>query len=241
MNAPENHGERVQSAWATSALAPASSERVRAGDEAGQHRVDHRAADHHGGVEEAVAHGGVADGERIEQHEHRPHLRIHRAVVVVDERREHEGQPAPEPEADAEHEDRGLLVHERRVGAAARVDERPDLDGEGHGGDGELKRQRTPDRASRRREARAPPRTRPRRPATTGCRPPAPRGRAAGSRGAARAMPGAPGSPDTSGRRPTRGRTGAAARSSPGWPRTSSARAPPRARPRWTRPRGTCR
>ena len=25
MNAPENHGERVQSAWATSALAPASS------------------------------------------------------------------------------------------------------------------------------------------------------------------------------------------------------------------------
>jgi hypothetical protein len=123
-------------------IGPGEQQRVRAGDEAGQHRVDHRAADHDGGVEEPVAHGGVPDGERIEQHEHRPHLRVHRAVVVVNERREHEGQPAPEPEADAEHENRGLLVHERRAGAAARVDERPDLDGEGHRGDGELKANR---------------------------------------------------------------------------------------------------
>ena len=54
-------------------------QRVGPGDEAGQPGVDDRAPDDHGGVEEPVAHGGVADGGRVEQHEGRAHLRVHRS------------------------------------------------------------------------------------------------------------------------------------------------------------------
>ncbi len=117
-------------------------QRIGAGDQPGQPGIDHRAADHHGGVEQAVAHGGVGDRGRVEQHERRAHLRVHRPLVDERQRPQHEGEPAPEAEADAEQQHAGLLVHQRRDRAAPGVEERRDLDRERDRGQRELQRER---------------------------------------------------------------------------------------------------
>jgi hypothetical protein len=118
-------------------IGPGDGQGVGGGDEAGERRVDHGAPDDHGGVEEAVAHGGVGDGERVEEHEGRAPLRIEGASIELGKRREHEQEPATQAQADAEEEHGDLLVHEGRGGAPPRVEERGDLDGKGQRGEGE--------------------------------------------------------------------------------------------------------
>ena len=105
-------------------------ERIARGDHPRERRVDHRAPDDDRGVEEPVAHGGVRDRQRIQEDERRAHLRIHARLVRLHERQQHQREPESEAQRDPEQQDRRLLVHQRRRGAPARVEQRDHLDRE---------------------------------------------------------------------------------------------------------------
>ncbi len=117
---------------------PRDQEGVGAGDEGGERGVHDGAPDHHRGVEEPVADGRVGDRGRIQEHQRGAHLRVHRPLPEVRERRQHEGEPAAQPEPDAEEQHGGLLVDQGRRGAPPRVEQRHDLDGKRDHGEAEL-------------------------------------------------------------------------------------------------------